>query len=425
MLNETENTMINSTFLPAYVTSDPTLDIIEQRFHECKDLLSKSTSSFSAGTYCTGQFDGWSCFPDTLAGTSAQVPCPPFIPGFDTTRLAHKACDNNGNWFRHPETNQTWTNYTTCVDLEDFQLRRQVNLIYETGYTISLIAILLSISIFCYLRSLKCARITLHMNLFASFAANNSLWLIWYRVILDTNVLEGKQTGCVLLHLILHYFLLTNYAWMLCEGLYLHTVLVSAFVSEQKLVRWLIALGWSTPAVFLIIYGCLRGFVSEEHDRILCWMNESSFTKVLVAPVCLSMLLNLLFLCNIVRVVLLKLKAPAGPGTQGSGPSRNILAAFRATLLLVPLLGLQYILTPFRPGEGHPYEAAYEIISAFTASFQGLCVATLFCFCNGEVIAQIKRKWRNVFFRPRANSYTAHTQTFRHSSHRTAGEEKV
>lgn len=35
------------------------------------------------GTYCTGQFDGWSCFPDTLAGTSAQVPCPPFIPGFD------------------------------------------------------------------------------------------------------------------------------------------------------------------------------------------------------------------------------------------------------------------------------------------------------------------------------------------------------
>lgn len=33
-------------------------------------------------------------------------------------------------------------------------------------------------------RSLKCARITLHMNLFASFAVNNFLWLLWYRVIL-------------------------------------------------------------------------------------------------------------------------------------------------------------------------------------------------------------------------------------------------
>lgn len=31
------------------------------------------------------------------------------------------------------------------------------------------------------------------MNLFASFAANNFLWLIWYHVILDTNILEGKD----------------------------------------------------------------------------------------------------------------------------------------------------------------------------------------------------------------------------------------
>jgi 7 transmembrane receptor (Secretin family) len=77
------------------------------------------------------------------------------------------------------------------------------------------------------------------------------------------------QTGCVLLHLILHYFLLTCYAWMLCEGFYLHTVLVSAFISEQKLVRWLILIGWSAPAPFVILYGALRGYVSEDNDRVL------------------------------------------------------------------------------------------------------------------------------------------------------------
>lgn len=114
---------------------------------------------------------------------------------------------------------------------------------------------------------------------------------------------------------------------------------------------------------------------------------------------------------------------------------------FRATFLLVPLLGLHYLVTVFRPPKGHPWERAYDVTSAITASFQvsafcvqlfdkirnglpdrledpsvalqksvvhavdlsmctlsivglqffvflvlkGLCVAIFFCFCNGEV----------------------------------------
>ncbi|TMW41988.1 hypothetical protein DOY81_012931, partial [Sarcophaga bullata] len=45
-------------------------------------------------------------------------------------------------------------------------------------------------------------------------------------------------------------------------------------------------------------------------------------------------------------------------------------ATKHATLLLVPLLGLQYIVTPFRPEPNHPWAHTYEVISAFTASFQ-------------------------------------------------------
>uniref|UniRef100_A0A1L8DJU9 Putative adenylate cyclase-coupled calcitonin receptor n=1 Tax=Nyssomyia neivai TaxID=330878 RepID=A0A1L8DJU9_9DIPT len=373
---------------------------------ECLEELNKSAISLEDGTYCPGTFDGWLCWPNTEAGTAAFAPCPEFVTGFDPSRYAHKECGTDGVWFRHPLTNKTWSNYTTCVNLDDFEWRQQVNLIYEIGYSISLIAILLSLVILGYFRSLKCSRITLHMNLFSSFAANNSLWLLWYRVVLGSSeVLENNEAGCAVLHLVLHYFLLTNYAWMLCEGFYLHTVLVAAFVSEKKLVKWLIWLGWGAPAIVIVQYGLLRGLHGDETDTMQCWANETSYTNILVAPVVISMLLNLLFLCNIVRVLLLKLKAPAG--LQGGGPSRTVLQAFRATLLLVPLLGLQYILTPFRPAPGHPWERVYETVSAFTASFQGLCVASLFCFFNGEVMAQVKRKWRTLFFRPRANSYTA------------------
>ncbi|KAH8245816.1 hypothetical protein KR038_000057 [Drosophila bunnanda] len=371
----------------------------------------------SSGPRCAGTFDGWLCWPDTAAGTSAYELCPDFITGFDPTRYAHKECGMDGEWFKHPLTNKTWSNYTTCVNLDDLEWKHNVNLIYEIGYGISLLAILLSLAILGYFKSLKCARITLHMNLFASFAANNSLWLIWYLLVMpNTELLQDSPIRCVALHIKLHYFLLSNYSWMLCEGFYLHTVLVAAFISEKRLVKWLIAFGWGSPALVIFVYSLARGLGGTPEENMHCWMNSTDYDNILVVPVCISMFLNLLFLCNIVRVVLLKLNAPAS--IQGScGPSRTVLQAFRATLLLVPLLGLQYIVTPFRPAPGHPWENTYEIISAFTASFQGLCVATLFCFFNGEVIAQVKRKWRMMCFsnRPRTNSYTA-TQVSRRAS---------
>ncbi|XP_055697911.1 calcitonin gene-related peptide type 1 receptor isoform X2 [Phlebotomus papatasi] len=413
--------MMDSSSTTSTTTTEPP-NLVQKRL-ECMEQLNSSSTSMK-GTYCPGTFDGWLCWPNTEAGTKAFAKCPDFVTGFDPTRYAHKECDLDGVWFKHPLTNKTWSNYTTCVNYDDFEWRQQVNLIYETGYSISLIAILLSLVILGYFRSLKCSRITLHMNLFSSFAANNSLWLLWYRVVLGSpEVLEQSEAGCVVLHLVLHYFLLTNYAWMLCEGFYLHTVLVAAFVSEKKLVKWLIWLGWGAPAIVIVQYGLLRGFHGNEIDTMQCWANETFYNYILVAPVVISMLLNLLFLCNIVRVLLLKLKAPAG--LQGGGPSRTVLQAFRATLLLVPLLGLQYILTPFRPEPGHPWERVYETVSAFTASFQGLCVASLFCFFNGEVMAQVKRKWRTLFFRPRANSYTATQVSFVRCAPQVPGEEKV
>lgn len=67
-----------------------------------------------------------------------------------------------------------------------------------------------------------------------------------------------QQMGCQILHVVLHYFLLTNYSWMLAEGFYLHTLLVSAFISEEKLVKWLTGLGWTLPALFILVYTSLR-----------------------------------------------------------------------------------------------------------------------------------------------------------------------
>ncbi|XP_011499887.1 PREDICTED: calcitonin gene-related peptide type 1 receptor-like [Ceratosolen solmsi marchali] len=414
----------NTTMAGSTLQEDELRLIKLERQKECLKQLSVN-ASLPPEPYCPAIFDGWSCWPNTPAGTTAYTPCPSFVTGFDPTLIAHKECEPNGTWFMHPETHKVWSNYTTCVNRVDYSWQQQLNVIYETGYTISLIALLISLGILTYFRSLRCARITLHMNLFASFALNNVLWLIWYgSVVANVKLLFNNGLMCRFLHVILHYYLLTNYAWMLCEGIYLHTLLVSAFTSEHKLVKWLMGFGWPVPAIIVTIYAALRATSDDPADTLQCWISEGNYIFMLVYPVCVSTLLNLLFLCNIVRVLLTKLRAGPAIGTQ---PSRSMLQAFRATLLLVPLLGLHYLVIPFRPEKGHPWEKAYDVMSAITASFQGLCVAILFCFCNGEVIAQFKRKWEGTAFaRKRANSCTATTVSFvRSTAGPMAGEEKV
>jgi calcitonin receptor-like len=36
--------------------------------------------------------------------------------------MAHKVCTEEGVWFKHPQSNLTWSNYTTCVDVEDLHV---------------------------------------------------------------------------------------------------------------------------------------------------------------------------------------------------------------------------------------------------------------------------------------------------------------
>ncbi|XP_037956096.1 calcitonin gene-related peptide type 1 receptor-like [Teleopsis dalmanni] len=119
---------------------------------QCYERLNKTATNYVAGKLCPGTFDGWLCWPDTAAGTSAYEPCPDFIIGFDPLRYAHKECDEDGEWFKHPLTNKTWSNYTTCVNLDDLEWKHSINLISEVGYCISLIAILLSLAILGYFK---------------------------------------------------------------------------------------------------------------------------------------------------------------------------------------------------------------------------------------------------------------------------------
>lgn len=123
-----------------------------------------------------------------------------------------------------------------------------------------------------------------------------------------------------------------------------------------------------------------------------CWIEESKYTWIIQGPVVISMVLNFFFLVNIVRVLVTKLRETSTLSHScARADNHQIRKAVRATLILIPLLGLQYVLMPFRPPPGSPGENIYEVAAAIFTSLQGLAVALLFCFFNGEVINVLKR----------------------------------
>lgn len=367
--------------------------IIAARLEVCVQLMNEIPRPTDGRLFCPRLFDGWSCWNDTPAGETAYSPCPYFITGFDHRRQAHKVCNEDGTWFKHPDNNRTWSNYTTCIDLDDLMMRQLINTIYIAGYSVSLIALAISLVIFFYFRNLQCTRIRLHKNLFVSFMINNIMWIAWYlEVAGKPDTVLNNSIGCQVLHILVQYFLVSSYYWMFSEGLYLHMLLMVAFVAEDRLMKWFYLLGWGAPALIIVVYAAARGSAGTT-DTQYCWIEESHYTFILSAPVCVSILANLVFLVNIVRVLVTKLRA-----NHVAADTNGTRKAVRATLILIPLLGLHYVLMPFRPAKGSHWEFVYEVISAVVSSFQGFCVALLFCFCNSEVVMAVKKKWYQYQF---------------------------
>ncbi|XP_075591323.1 calcitonin gene-related peptide type 1 receptor isoform X2 [Dermatophagoides farinae] len=379
----------------------------EQAFIDCIDnVLSLPPSNQLAKPFCERTFDGWTCFNDTPAGEVSYFSCPDFVYGFNPQNQAHKTCTKEGKWRVHHETHVPWTNYTSCVDIPDFHFRNMIIKLHIVGYSISLVALLISLTIFVSFKTLSSqTRIRIHKNLFVSFIINNFMWIVWYLVIRDGNILFENGFPCQALHVVLHYFLVCNYFWMFCEGLYLHTILVIAFVSEEKILKWFYMIGWAIPIIFVSAYATFRAFSSDTKN---CWIDESPYLWILNIPVIISFVLNTFFLINIVRVLVTKLQA------VNTADAHHTRKAVRATLILIPLLGLHFILTPFRPETNDSAARAYEIFSAIVLSLQGFCVSILFCYFNGEVLTVVKKKWNQFLL---VHGYTSNNNNQRITSH--------
>ncbi|KAM4571474.1 calcitonin gene-related peptide type 1 receptor-like isoform 1-T1 [Fundulus diaphanus] len=335
--------------------------------------------------YCNRTWDGWMCWGDSPPGTAMQM-CPSYFKDFDPSETVTKICNPDGQWFHHPESKRVWSNYTLCPAHNKDKLKLALSLYYVAmaGQGISIVSLIVSLVIFSYLNSLSCQRISLHKNMFTSFILNSVFIMGWLSMSMKGNetISAINPVICKILATLVQYTSTSIYFWMLCEGIYLHTlIIVAVFVGEQQLF-WYYILGWVFPIVPALTYAAARGFYYND----MCWMSShSNLLYIIHGPIHVALVVNLFFLLNVIRVLITKLKE------THCAESTTYMKAVRATLILIPLLGVQYIFFPFMP-DGYYNAAVYYMIAVLT-HFQGLLVAVILCFCNAEAQTALRRKW--------------------------------
>ncbi|KAG8002903.1 Calcitonin receptor [Nibea albiflora] len=171
---------------------------------------------------------------------------------------------------------------------------------------------------------------------------------------------DKRKVSCKVLAVLTQYTSMCNYFWMLCEGIYLHTlIIVAVFVGEQQLF-WYYVLGWGFPIIPAITYAVARWHFFND----MCWISANTHLHYIIhGPIQVALFVNVFFLLNIVRVLITKLKE------THCTESTAYLKAVRATLILIPLLGIEFIVFPWRP-DGRIARAIYEFIVNIFAHFQ-------------------------------------------------------
>ncbi|XP_067005328.2 calcitonin gene-related peptide type 1 receptor isoform X2 [Anabrus simplex] len=358
----------------------------------CNSVLSLSTGENEDNSSCPRLWDGWQCWRDAPSPSEQRQFCPDYIisasnPGGNCSRFASRRCEEGGQW-------RMRSSYETCMRLD---ADRRHNYVLIGAYIASVIMLVPALAIFCLYEQLHGHRISLHRNLFCSLLLHAlaemtfRCTVVLSELSLGPSVAAENGVECRLLLAVTKYLRSSNYMWMFCEGFHLHRLISVAFASEGSfLIFYLI--GWGIPIVPTTIYVILRILY---HDSA-CWMEENPYYEwILLVPNLLSLLVNMVLLTDIVRIMVTVARR-----SVHHQEAPNYRKTVRATLVLVPLFGVNFVLTLYRPDPRFCiWREVYLYADHLLDGLQGALVSLNFCFFNSEVHSVMKRSYRTLIDR--------------------------
>ncbi|CAL8330662.1 unnamed protein product [Lota lota] len=409
------------------VSSTNSLELLKERWgiyrNQCLDHM--STTPPATELVCNRTFDQYACWPDGVPGTTVNISCPWFLPWYSQVQrgLVYRACGADGRW--SPK------NTSECEDDPAQQqygrILGQFRAMYTVGYSLSLGALILALGILITFRKLHCIRNNIHMNLFSSFILRAASILL-KDALLDTLVLASHPRSsthrqpeawaravvwCRSAVVMMQYSVMANNYWLLVEGLYLHSLLVTTVFSERNYFYIYLAIGWGAPLVFVLPWVTVKYLYENEE----CWERNINmgYWWIIRCPILFAYLINFFIFIRIIQILMSKLKAHQMRYTDYK------FRLAKSTLTLIPLLGIHAILFTFVIDESVPKGSILRLIRLFCDllfnSFQGLLVAILYCFVNKEVQSEMLKKWKRWKLGKDIDEAYRHTHTHSHTPH--------
>ncbi|XP_066573214.1 vasoactive intestinal polypeptide receptor 1 [Amia ocellicauda] len=353
----------------------------------CYEKRKKESFNVTEKNGCPTEWDDIRCWPRADVGHSISVTCSEVFQHFPTKKgFIFRNCSSEGwtepyppypeacGFAEDPEPEIEKTYYSTFKH------------VYTAGYSTSLISLITAIIIFTAFRKFHCTRNYIHINLFASFILRASAVFIKDGVLFADENMDHCSMSTVACKSVVGFFqfsILANFFWLLVEALYLQTLLAFTFVSQKKYFWWYILIGWGFPTAVMIVWVITRIY----YDNRGCWDdNERMFWWIIKGPILVSVLVNFIIFINVIRILVQKLNTPA----VGGNDTRHFMRLAKSTLFLIPLFGVHYVVFAFFPDNTGVDARLY--IELGLGSFQGFVVALLYCFLNGEVQAEMKKR---------------------------------
>ncbi|NWR39609.1 VIPR1 protein, partial [Tachuris rubrigastra] len=385
---------------------------------ECLEIIrSESQAPGTPGQEgCQTEWDGVSCWSAVPVGQSRAVACPDILHVFKKSKvLIQRNCTELGWSSPSPP-------YHNACELEalgsnnDTEAKARgspggcyfvtMKVLYTCGYSTSLAALFLAISIFSCFRKLHCTRNSIHIHFFTSFILRGAAVFIKDTVLFSDESIDHctmSTVNCKAAIVFFQYSVLANFYWLLVEGLYLQTLLLLTFTSDRRYIWWYILIGWGVPMVTVAVWVVTR----LQYDNHGCWDDYTSlYWWVIKAPILLAIFVNFLIFLNVTRMLAQKIRSP----DISKNHKQQYMRLTKSTLLLIPLFGVHYVVFALFPEHiGVDARLYFELV---LGSYQGFLVALLYCFLNGEVQAEIKRNWGKWQLSMESNVFNLVTQDF-------------